>query len=536
MDSSSPPPKKSFRSAYSRVLSGLSVARDGIAVARPAVGGGFAAARAGVDAAFDTHRWAVSAALRVAESRAGDDLSESSPAARGILTGGEAASAVINAAHRMTKTSLSFSEGITKASLHASDSALSMVGAERGEGLRIFAEAVSARRSNGTSPEDVRSALLGLSSLLQAVGNNLLAPIGPLRVMGAARELASIHAERRRKRIAWRKEEGVPSPVIPGRDEISLLSRFMHLAAAAYGPGAIYAYGLSTSKNHETNTASLTNEELITMMTGIPHTDIALLASENDLYLPSHFIALDRAHKDVVLSIRGTQSIHDVIVDLICQSETFVSVFDRDETVEGKVHNGFLKSAQRLAGTLHEVIKQILLENPEYSLVIVGHSLGGAIATLLTLLWARIPLFRERQIRAISFSSPCSVCSTLSRAPFTRRHITSVVFGDDIVSRLGLETFRELQCDIQALDLSTNGKNQGEGPVIYPLEGEEKMYCAGRVWWLESKELEPYPIVEIDPVEELNAIELHPNMFSIHLPNACIEVLEGLETIDHRKL
>jgi hypothetical protein len=44
---------------------------------------------------------------------------------------------------------------------------------------------------------------------------------------------------------------------------------------------------------------------------------------------------------------------------------------------------------------------------------------------------------------------------------------------------------------------------------------KEKLYCAGRVWWLQSKEYEPHPIVEVNPVKELHEIGLFPEMFAI---------------------
>jgi len=328
---------------------------------------------------------------------------------------------------------------------------------------------------------------------------------------------------------------GVVNPdeiIIPHPSELTCLSRHLKFAAAAYGAKSCKFMGCCDSLAYWAS-----DEDAIVALTGVTRDDILCLAQErHELYRPAHFVAIDHAHKEVVVAIRGTMSMHDVLVDLVCQSVVFETVHDYDTTlIEGKAHGGFLKSAQTLVNDLHELVMTTLRDNPTYQLVVVGHSLGGGVATLLALLWARIPEFRQRHVRAISYASPCVVCEKLSQAPFTRRHVTSVVTGDDIVSRFGLATFRELQQSMMALAKSNDDVNAESMNVDLPssLEtanaNEEKLYCAGRVWWLESKEYEPHPIVEVDPVKELYEIGLFPDMFAIHLPKSYLDSLDKLD-------
>jgi len=109
------------------------------------------------------------------------------------------------------------------------------------------------------------------------------------------------------------------------------------------------------------------------------------------------------------------------------------------------------------------------------------------------------------------------------------------VTGDDIVSRFGLATFRELQRSMMALAADSDGNVESMDvmPTATLSENtnasEEKLYCAGRVWWLESKEYEPHPIVEVDPVKELYEIGLFPDMFAIHLPKSYLDSLDKLD-------
>lgn len=59
--------------------------------------------------------------------------------------------------------------------------------------------------------------------------------------------------------------------------------------------------------------------------------------------------------------------------------------------IKGTSHRGFVLSAQTLADDITPIVLETLKEYPDYQLVVCGHSLGAAVATLLTLMWAKIP-------------------------------------------------------------------------------------------------------------------------------------------------
>ncbi|KAJ2005580.1 hypothetical protein GGI04_002183 [Coemansia thaxteri] len=192
-----------------------------------------------------------------------------------------------------------------------------------------------------------------------------------------------------------------------------------------------------------------------------------------------HYIAVDHATRSIVLACRGTLGISDLFIDMICEYET-VQLPGHPATegqTEFRVHSGMWHSAQLLADSSSEVFKEVaeaLRLYPEYGLVITGHSLGGGVASLLTLLWSQ-PLFiheardesatkqpapstpgsivgsdrqfvtaedfglvTQRPIHCFSFGSPCSTNAALSY--YCRGLVTSVANANDVVSFLSIGT------------------------------------------------------------------------------------------------
>lgn len=96
----------------------------------------------------------------------------------------------------------------------------------------------------------------------------------------------------------------------------------------------------------------------------------------------------------VIVAFRGTYSIANAIIDLSTIPQDYVPYSDekvdqqnKDETNCHKcmVHAGFMTSWRvtrtQMLGTLEHLIKQ----HPDYRLILVGHSLGGAVAALASL-------------------------------------------------------------------------------------------------------------------------------------------------------
>lgn len=68
---------------------------------------------------------------------------------------------------------------------------------------------------------------------------------------------------------------------------------------------------------------------------------------------------------------------------------------DHDVDNGARVHRGMLKGAHYVYDVLkrHNVLEDLKILNPDYTIVVCGHSLGAGIATLLTLLLKYLFLF-----------------------------------------------------------------------------------------------------------------------------------------------
>ncbi|KAF9293707.1 hypothetical protein BGZ88_004994 [Linnemannia elongata] len=127
-------------------------------------------------------------------------------------------------------------------------------------------------------------------------------------------------------------------------------------------------------------------------------------------YSPRYYLLDDVETKQIVLVLRGTKSLHDLMIDLTCDAADLWLDHDTsplrdaqgnilpntEENLKRKrpfrVHGGFLKAARTIASAetigIQEKVKAALEARPGYSLLLIGHSLGAGIASVLSMLWA----------------------------------------------------------------------------------------------------------------------------------------------------
>ncbi|KAI9304896.1 hypothetical protein BJ944DRAFT_282567 [Cunninghamella echinulata] len=188
------------------------------------------------------------------------------------------------------------------------------------------------------------------------------------------------------------------------------------------------------------------NKEAIVRFLKIPQED--LLGYEYGLrkgavFQPSYFVSVDRIHEAVVLGIRGTWSLYDVITDLVCDYKPWKG---------GLVHSGMLASAQwffsRIIPQIFHYISEHCKQNPNpiiKSFIITGHSLGAGTAAILTMMIAdhldelrQISNNPQFKVHCYSYAPVASVSLDLSEK--YKDHIDSFVCHDDLVARLSYGT------------------------------------------------------------------------------------------------
>jgi hypothetical protein len=185
--------------------------------------------------------------------------------------------------------------------------------------------------------------------------------------------------------------------------------------------------------------------------------------------------AQEPAQREAVLVIRGTQTIQDVVTDIRAAPQFFpppadevdaalrgsssgsagaapVPAFrDAANTSPGKdsashwdwlavpshhtyACGGMVRSAMYILREVGPAVRRLHSEG--YKLTVTGHSLGGAVAALVTfMLQSAIP-----SVSCITYG--CPSCVDAATSDLLRRRVLSVVLHDDVISRITPQTIR----------------------------------------------------------------------------------------------
>uniref|UniRef100_A0A8C7UN55 Diacylglycerol lipase-beta n=1 Tax=Oncorhynchus mykiss TaxID=8022 RepID=A0A8C7UN55_ONCMY len=173
--------------------------------------------------------------------------------------------------------------------------------------------------------------------------------------------------------------------------------------------------------------------------TGLQYRDFIYVSFHNQIYEIPFFVALDHKRAAVLVAIRGTLSLRDLLTDLSADCENLPV-----EGVSGAcyAHKGMSQAASYICKKLLNdgILNQAFTIAPEYKLVITGHSLGGGTASLLAiLLRSSFPT-----LQCYAFSPPGGLMSK-ALADFSKEFVVSVVLGKDLVPRLSYPNMEDLK-------------------------------------------------------------------------------------------
>ncbi|KAI4303717.1 hypothetical protein MLD38_039315 [Melastoma candidum] len=172
--------------------------------------------------------------------------------------------------------------------------------------------------------------------------------------------------------------------------------------------------------------------------------DVLKFIKSSSVLRPGYYIGVDHRRKLVILAIRGTHTVYDIITDIVSSS-------DDEVTFEGySTHFGSAEAARWFL--THEIgtLKKYLDKYEGFRLRIVGHSLGGAIAALLAIMLrtkSKEELgFDPDTVTAVGCAAPPCVSKELAES--CSEFVCNVVMQDDIVPQMSLASLTRLRNEI----------------------------------------------------------------------------------------
>jgi sn1-specific diacylglycerol lipase len=182
--------------------------------------------------------------------------------------------------------------------------------------------------------------------------------------------------------------------------------------------------------------------------------DLVYAQFTNSFSWVPYCILLDHATTSVVVSVRGTLSLEDLVTDVMMDPEPLEALgqeFGFDATNQ-YCHGGVVACAKNLYQDLqrHSILERLLLgetaQYPNYTLRLVGHSLGASTCTLLGYMLKRT----HPTLRVHNYSPPgCTM--TWELATQCQEWTTTFCLDSDLVPRLSVDSLEVLRDEI--LDL-----------------------------------------------------------------------------------
>jgi sn1-specific diacylglycerol lipase len=179
--------------------------------------------------------------------------------------------------------------------------------------------------------------------------------------------------------------------------------------------------------------------------------ELVYMTLENCNLKKPYNIIVDHGEKTVIVGLRGTWSLEDAMTDLLLSPLEMSEAGTGRWGFEGKgrhAHGGFLRAALWVRenifdrGTL-DILLNSRSDTKGYGLVVTGHSLGAALASIVTLLLRH----EFPQVEGIVYACPASIFDAITAdecIPF----ITAVGIDNDWVCMTSWEGVSELRAEV----------------------------------------------------------------------------------------
>ncbi|KAF3456283.1 hypothetical protein FNV43_RR00933 [Rhamnella rubrinervis] len=183
---------------------------------------------------------------------------------------------------------------------------------------------------------------------------------------------------------------------------------------------------------------------------GYSQEDVLLQKPKAGLLKPAFTILRDKNSKCFLLLIRGTHSIKDTLTAATGAVVPFHHSVLHDggisNLVLGYAHCGMVAAARWIAKLSTPFLLKALGECPGYKIKVIGHSLGGGTAALLTYILREQKEFSS--ITCITFAP--AACMTWELAESGKHFITAIINGADLVPTFSAASVDDLRSEVTA--------------------------------------------------------------------------------------
>lgn len=144
-----------------------------------------------------------------------------------------------------------------------------------------------------------------------------------------------------------------------------------------------------------------------------------------------HFIAVHHAQKEVVIAIKGTSSFSDVLADIVGKA------IPHDSCPGLRCHEGIMVAANMMMDETSHLIQHFFMPQ-KYKVVIVGHSLGAGVSSLMGIFLKQA--FPNLDLKVYAYATPA--CCSYQASLDAQDYITAIVNNHDCVPRMTIPNLR----------------------------------------------------------------------------------------------